>query len=490
MLGSQERSFRNTFNSAAIVLGAFLLVFAAAACGRAAEVRAEPTRPTVRIGVAQIQLEELVQNFTVESLARIGEDGRLVPRLAKGWTPFRDHLFGRRTAARRKASRWLPVSATLVAETLRSRLPRTMGPAADDVLSVQPLSEDKVEIRLRRPSRFALEALEATIQKPGAPSIGTGAFMATDVLGEMRANDSYYLGAPTPERVVATRYPGVRAAWAEFLRGRLGMIYEVGPDARDSLQSSTAINLFPYTRHYQFIVLLNFRAGAARSSSVRRALNAAIDRTAFVKDALDNHGLPSSGPIWPRHWAAQGNLPGSFSFDPEAAAATVAATGRHLTFTCIVAPENERVALVVKRQLQSVGVEMILQERSGRETQEAVDTGNFDTMLAAAISGPSLLRPYDWWHSKGSRNRGKYANAAVDAALDTIRHAQSDDEYRKGVEAFQRGMLDDPPAIFLAWDERARAVSKRFDVPAEPDVDMMGTLRQWRLVGPNEASSN
>jgi ABC-type transport system substrate-binding protein len=145
---------------------------------------------------------------------------------------------------------------------------------------------------------------------------------------------------------------------------------------------------------------------------------------------------------------------------------------------------------VIKRQLQAVGVEMILVERSVAEMVDAMRAGDFDALLAAAISGPSLLRPYDWWHSKGARNSGKYANATVDTALDAVRHAQSDNEYRKGVEAFQRGILEDPPAIFLAWDERARAVSKRFEVPAEPDVDMMGTLRLWRLANRDTPSSN
>jgi peptide/nickel transport system substrate-binding protein len=488
MLDVQERWSQGVaVRRLAHVIRAFLLV-SASACGPSVEVRAELTRPTVRIGAAQIQLEEFVQNLTVESLARIGEDGHLVPRLAKTWSSPDNLSLIVELRQGVKFHDDSPVSASLVAETLRSKLPRTMGPAADDVLSVEAISEDKIEIKLRRPSRFVLEALEATIPKPGAPTIGTGAFVATDVLGEMRANDDYYLGPPTPERIVATMYPSGRAAWADFLRGRLDMIYEVEPDARHSLQSSTAINLFPYTRHYQFVVLLNFRAGAVRSSAIRRALNAAIDRPAFVEDALDNHGLPSSGPIWPRHWAAQANLP-AFSFDPGAAASTIASVRPVTSFTCLVAPANERVALVVKRQLQAIGVEMIIEERSVEGMLEAIKAGEFDALLAAAISGPSLLRPYDWWHSKGTRNSGKYANASVDAALDAIRHARSDDEYRKGVEAFQRGILDDPPAIFLAWDERARAVSKRFDVPAEPDVDMMGTLRLWRLAN-KDAPSN
>jgi hypothetical protein len=74
-----------------------------------------------------------------------------------------------------------------------------------------------------------------------------------------------------------------------------------------------------------------------------------------------------------------------------------------------------------------------------------------------------------------------------DDALDAIRHAKSDDEYAAGVRGFQQAILDDPPAIFLAWDERARAVSRRFEVPAEPGVDILGTLRSWR---PVDAATN
>ena len=44
--------------------------------------------------------------------------------------------------------------------------------------------------------------------------------------------------------------------------------------------------------------------------------------------------------------------------------------------------------------------------------------------------------------------------------------------------------MDDPPAIFLAWSERARAVSKRFDVPPpKPGRDILGTLRLWKPAG-------
>jgi hypothetical protein len=41
-------------------------------------------------------------------------------------------------------------------------------------------------------------------------------------------------------------------------------------------------------------------------------------------------------------------------------------------------------------------------------------------------------------------------------------------------------MVNDPPAIFLAWRDRARAVSSRFHVVAEPGADVLFTLREWR----------
>ena len=82
------------------------------------------------------------------------------------------------------------------------------------------------------------------------------------------------------------------------------------------------------------------------------------------------------------------------------------------------------------------------------------------------ISGPTLLRPYRIWHSE-RRSTGHYRSPAVDAALDRVRYATSDDDYvAPASPRSSRRSIDDPPAIFLAWTERARAVSKRFVRPA------------------------
>jgi len=112
-------------------------------------------------------------------------------------------------------------------------------------------------------------------------------------------------------------------------------------------------------------------------------------------------------------------------------------------------------------------------------------------VLFDVVSGPSLFRPFLMWRSGTTGNLAGFSSAAVDAALDSIRHAGSDDDYRSGVAAFQRATIKDPPAVFLAWREGARAVSKRFTVSdAQPGRDIMATLRFWKPATDERASRN
>jgi peptide/nickel transport system substrate-binding protein len=286
---------------------------------------------------------------------------------------------------------------------------------------------------------------------------------------------------------VVKAYASTRAAWADLLRGNLDMLYEVGTDGLSSFERSTNVSVFTFVRPYQFVVVLNPRSPKLRDPSIRRALNAAIDRPALVRDAIDGHGVPSAGPIYPQHWAFSTQYQ-ALAFDPKSAARTAGIA--RLRLTCLVPPDStyERVALVVKRQLEALGMSFVVQEASNDQIGRAFRSGEFEAALIDVVSGPTPLRPSRWWHSQGPQNVG-FSSAQVDGALDRVRHAANDDEYRAGVGAFQQAIVDDPPAIFLAWSERARAVSTRFDVPVEPGRDILSTLRLWRPLARERAES-
>jgi ABC-type transport system substrate-binding protein len=140
---------------------------------------------------------------------------------------------------------------------------------------------------------------------------------------------------------------------------------------------------------------------------------------------------------------------------------------------------HERLALALEQQLRAVGVELILEPLATDEGLARLGSGNFEAALIDVANGP-LVRPYWFWHTNGTLNYARFSSRNVDAALGLIQHATTEAAYKDGVAAFQRAMFEDPPGIFLAWSERARAVSTRFEVRGEPGRDVFSSLRLWR----------
>jgi peptide/nickel transport system substrate-binding protein len=467
------------------------------ACRGAASGGSDPMSAVLRVGVAQSTLSatnpatglrQLSQLLSVEQLIRATEDGRFEPGLADKWTVEdggRSLLLTLRRGV--KFHDGTPLDANTIMRLLPGGLRSFWGALADEVDHVKAVGENTVEVGFRRPSPFLLEMLEVTIRKPGGTVVGTGPFMvAPNSTTTLLASADYYLGAPHISEVRVSSFPAVRTAWAELLRNRIDMLYEVGPDAFDSLQSSTSVAVFTYTRHYQFLIAFNTQAPALRSSAVRRALNLAVDRTEVVRRALNQHGVPSSGPMWPRYWALPTPLP-TFQFDPASAAAALnvgQGSNRNpgVRFTCLVPSDaiHERISLEVKRQLQAVGVEMDVRGVSQDQLFEAVKSRKFDAILTEGISGPTALRVQSLWDSQGQGNPGGFGTATLDRAFERMKSAENEASYREAVGGLQQAFLDDPPAIFLAWGERTRAVSKRFVVPPlDAGRDVLGTMRLW-----------
>lgn len=461
------------------------LLMTLAGCSRpdsSATVNRSPVTLTVAYGLttgqtAESGLRQAVVNMVGESLIGFSKEGRPQARLAESWSVSADGLVVR---VRMRAGASFHDGRSVTAETTRDAISRQLktylGPAFNDLEAILATSPLEVEITLKRRSTFVLEALDVPIQSADT-SASTGPFKISKLSAdgaELVANDAYYGGRPVIDRIQIKPYASVRAGWADMLRGQADMLYEIGADAIDILQPSKSVSVISHLRNYTYTVLLNVRRPSLRDPGFRRALNSAIDRVTIVNDALKGHGTPADGPIWTAHWAYDREAP-VFRYEPRTAGA------RRTKLTCIVAdPAHERLALLLQQQLQRVGVDLELELLPVDQALQRLADGNFDTLLGDLLMGPTLLQPYRSWRTGAPRNLGGYSNPKVDAALDRIGTAANDDEYRAGVAAFQRAIYDDPPAIFIAWSERARAVSTRFDVPVEPGRDILATLRLWK----------
>jgi peptide/nickel transport system substrate-binding protein len=459
-----------------------LAAFGCASCA-AQQENSSKSPATIKIGLGQTigdsagaGVQQVATNLTGDPLIVFAGDGRPQPWVVERWDTSGDGL---------QTTVWLkpglkfrngqPLSAEVVADILKRQLGASLGPAADDVDSIIASGSAAVKIRLNRRSTFVIDALGIMLRGP-VPDATMGAYYegaASEGDVELLSNPNYFLGKPAIDRVVLRPYSSLRAAWADMLRGQVDMLYEVGADTLDLLQGASSVRVFVQQRRNAYVMILNVQRPELRDKQMRRLLNAAIDRPELINQALAGHAMPADSPVWPYHWAFSGDAP-RFDYQP-------AVAPHRIQLSCILPDGSlERLALSAQQMLAAVGVDLKLELVSIDEWYRRADAGEFDVLLADALIGPNLLRPYQFWHTGSPNNWGHYSSPAVDAALDRVRHAATDDEYRGGVSAFQRAMVDDPPAIFLAWSQRARAVSTRFEVPVEPGRDVLGTLRLWR----------
>jgi peptide/nickel transport system substrate-binding protein len=469
-------------------LPAAVLLIAATACvPGATNSQVEPVTLKIGYGLAaganaNQGIRGVARSITLESLVKHARDGRTLPGLIESWSESSNGLIWSirlRPSARFHDGKALD-AAVVRRIIIEAKLPGALGPAVEDVAGIRTVSNRELEIVLRKRSTFLMEQLgEVQIEQPGSELSGTGPFYVTrqqDNEIEMRANASYDGGKVAIDRIVIEPYTSVRSAWADMLRGRVDMLYDVGVDSFDLLESSNDVKVFTFQTRYAHMVL-NVQKPYLRDPAFRRQLNAAIDRDALVAGALGAHGTPADTAVWPHHWAYTADLP-RFHYDPH----PVAAGQARRRLTCMF---NERayepLAIALQRQLQPIGVDLELKFVSDDQVLARLKTGDFDAFLADPLQGPTLAWPYEYWHSNAPFNYGRFSSAQVDSALDAIRHAADEASYTAGVAAFERAMAHDPPAIFLAWRERTRAVSTRFHVAGNPGEDVLLTLPRWRL---------
>ena len=478
---------------------AALLLIAVAGCNRGTYPTLKtrgPSTLTVGFGLATgadagAGIDDTVRSLALERLVVFSTDGRPQGRLLERWSRSDDGLTLRL---------WLragttfhdgqPVTAAVVRDVITAAFPPSSR-SDNDVRQIEAHGDREIEITLNRRSAFVFEGLEITVQQPGKNSLGTGPFAVVegpDGQLEARANQNYYGGGSLIDRIVFRPYGSVRAAWADMLRGEVDMLYEVGQDALDSLQPSSNVEIFTYERPYAYVLVPNMQRPAFRDSEFRRALNASINRMALVSDVFGGHATPADGPVSPNHWAYDPGLP-TFKYEPK----ELFKRARKPRFTLYFPDASlEHLVLQVQRQLQAVGVDLDLRLVSLKELGETLKSGDFDLLLADAALGPTMLRTYRFWHTGERFNYGGFSSRKVDGALEAIRTAPDDAAYKTAVAAYQRAIIEDPPGIFLVWSQRLRAVSSRFDVPAEPGADIFSPviLRLWRPTGAQVARRN
>ena len=403
-----------------------------------------------------------------------------------------------------------PVTSAVIAKILGQviRRPGTQAQYSSfsSVAAVRPEGDLDLVLELAEPSSFLPENLEIPLEM--GPQNGTGPFRiekAGDTGIELRSFAQYYLGAPYIERISLRPYRTLRTAWTSLLRGEIDMVTNVPPEAVEFV-SNDQVQVVTIPRFFQFMIVFNSSKPPFRSASVRKALNLAINREALIKTVLDGRGTPSTGPLWPKHWAYDPSVQ-PYSFDPSLAESRLDETGfpmpkagatsgvqrARFHFTCLV-PANfaiwQRAALEVQRQLYNVGVDMQFKVVAIEEFDTALRERNFEAALIDMISGPTIGRAHIFWRSaktfKGLNLFG-YENPETERLFNALGASTNDAAVRSIVSKLQQVLLDDPPALFLAWDQASRAIRRDFEIVDEASADPLDTVWRWTPAGRQRA---
>lgn len=460
--------------------------------------------PESGVAGTELGLGQLTTNFTLEGLTQVSVDGRVLPRLAQSWTWENDFL-KLRLNLRPDVSfhDGTALTSTVVADALSRAIARpgnrALYPSLSDITAVRSEGTRQLVLDLSQPSGFLLEELDLPLGI-GPQNVGTGAFrlVRADSSGVLLERfDSYYLGAPKIEQVTIRPFDTLRTAWTSLLRGEVDMVTDVPPEAVEFIRNDD-VQVISFARRYQFLIAFNSQKPPFTSPAVRRALNAAVNRGALITNVLQGQGESATGPLWPKHWAYDASIQ-PFSFDPQRAVSSLEAAGfplraaagtrgsapARLRFTCLIPADFsllERVGLEVQKQLYDVGVDMQFEVLPAQEYDSRIRDKQFDAALIDMISGPTFARPYIFWRSarrfKGMNFFG-YENAETERFFQILRTSMNEAAVLSATRRLQRALLEDPPALFLIWNERARAVTRQFRIAEEPGRDPLHTIWQW-----------
>jgi peptide/nickel transport system substrate-binding protein len=434
--------------------------------------------------------------LTAEPLLVLDRHGRPVARLASDWQWLDD---GRALSVRLRPGVQFhdgtPVTASAVAAVLRTNIPTDRSEGFRYLTSIDTPNDLTLTFRLSRPDSFLVEAIAGALVLDNArPKVRTGPFKIISLEPALLAekNATYYRGAPGIDGVEVTFFDTQRAVFAAMMRGAVDMVPEVNPESVEFLEGASQFETFASIRPFYIPLVFNVRHPILKNVEVRRAIVQAIDREEIVRQAMRGHARTADDPVWPEHWAYNVAAKG-YAYDPAAARARLESAGfpvrpstspdtmaSRFQLNCMFYNKDfqfERIAVLLQRQLEDVGVDLVLTGVDQRTLTTRAGAGNFDSYVFQLTSGKSFDWTYRFWHSAGGLQSTGYRGA--DAALDELRHSYIDADVRIAMAHLRQRFYEDVPAAFLAWPETTRAVDKRFDIGDKQDPEAFANLWKW-----------
>jgi peptide/nickel transport system substrate-binding protein len=354
----------------------------------------------------------------------------------------------------------------------RTVLIRTHGPA--------PLLPNQMSVIAIVSARAAEGATEADFNG-GRAAIGSGPYRwvrftpGQEVV--LERNPDHWRGAEPWERVTFRFIPNDSARVAALLAGDVDVIDSVPAALYGRVRDSERTRLVTATGHFTLYLYLDMHRDRAlfatgpdgqplerspiRDPRVRQAMNLAINRTAIAERAMEGSADPS-GQFAPPGFIGHEQTLRPATFDPARARALLAEAGYPNGFGLTLHCTSDRFAgdartcQAVGQMLTAIGIRTTVETLPAavffrRANGGANGEPEFTAFMAifasstgvASESMSTILRTPNRALGHGPLNRGRYANPALDAALDRVDASFDDAERERLMGAAARIATED-----------------------------------------------
>ena len=130
------------------------------------------------------------------------------------------------------------------------------------------------------------------------------------------------------------------------------------------------------------------------------------------------------------------------------------------------APPSKEICLMIKDEMNKVGIEMIPNPIEFSTFWEKAYTHDFDALMGAWLGSALYEDPTQLWHTSQWANFGAnfcgFGNAATDSLINAVNTELNDSLYEIKVKELQRVIYEDQPYIFVSSPQSRVAIHKRF----------------------------
>jgi peptide/nickel transport system substrate-binding protein len=287
---------------------------------------------------------------------------------------------------------------------------------------------------------------------------------------------------PFIERIELSFFPDDAAAAAALENGSIDAVAGLSPEQASTVSAIPGVQRIRYPTTTLSTVLLNLRTNhpELRDLRVRRALLAAIDRQALVRDTLGGDGSVADSLVPPTSWAYDGEAAGVVAYDKAGAEKLLRDAGwakvqgawrapgakepYELQLLSVPANANPRLASIasaVRDAWTQLGFRVTLVEKPAAELAADLRGGTFTASVLDIMMGlePDL---YPLLASSQVRGDGSNLSGFQDAKLDEL----LEDARKPGVQsdrvgawkALLAGIGARIPMLPLAWGEESMFV--------------------------------